>query len=410
MTAHSLARIVAQELASVGIGDERGIGAWGAPRRTTWSQTLPGFGVRHYAGQRRVYIVQSLMGGRTRTVTIGNAALFTDSEAVAVARRVLLRAQVGENPAETRKRTRAAPRFDDFLSLYWSKIAPSWKPSTRDRHEFCRRNHIDGAFPKMFIDEIERPDIVRWFVGVSDRSGPGAGNRAFEIVRALFNKAEDWGVREENTNPCTGVRQNRRRKCERFLSDAELARLGAVLNAARETHPQHATAILTLLLTGCRLGEIVNLRWSEVKGQRLLLEDSKTGPRTVWMGAEVRALLDALPRLGNRPEVFWDDVRDRPISLDYRWQQWRSEAGFPGVRIHDLRHSFASHAAGMSETLPMIGKLLGHAKIASTARYAHLDDGAVLAAAERIGSLIEQAACSRKATTRFMRDPITVGL
>lgn len=391
MTAYSLARIVAQELASVGIGDERGIGAWGAPRRTTWSQTLPGFGIRHYAGRRRVYIVQSLMGGRTRTVTIGNAALFTDSEAVAVARRVLLRAQVGENPAETRKRTRAAPRFDDFLSLYWSKIAPSWKPSTRDRHEFCRRNHIDGAFPKRFIDEIEQADIARWFVGVSDRSGPGAGNRGFEIMRALFNKAEEWGMREENTNPCTGVRQNRRRKCERFLSHAELARLGGVLNAARETHPQHATAILTLLLTGCRLGEIVNLKWSEVKGPRLLLEDSKTGPRTVWLGAEVRALLDALPRHRSRPEVFWDDARDRPLSLTHHWQRWRFEAGLPGVRIHDLRHSFASHAAGMSETLPMIGKLLGHAKIASTARYAHLDDKDIFLAAGRIGDLISSA-------------------
>ena len=390
MTAHSLARIVAQELASVGIGEERGVGAWGAPRRTTWSPTLPGFGIRHYGGRRRVYIVQSLMGGRTRTVTIGNAALFTDAEAVAVARRILLRVQVGENPAETRKRKRGAPRFDEFLSLYWSKIAPSWKPSTRQTNELYRRRHIDGAFLKMFIDDIEQADIVRWFVGVSDRSGPGAGNRCFEIMRALFNKAEQWGVREENTNPCTGVRQNRRRKCERFLSHAELARLGAVLNAARETHPQHATAILTLLLTGCRLGEIVNLKWSEVKGQRLLLEDSKTGPRTVWMGAEVRALIDALPRHGNRPEVFWDDVRDRPLSLDYRWQQWRSEAGLSGVRIHDLRHSFASHAAGMAETLPMIGKLLGHAKIASTARYAHFDDGAVLGASDRVAALIQQ--------------------
>ena len=390
MTAHSLARIVAEELASVGIGTERGIGAWGAPRRTTWSQTLPGFGVRHYGVRRKVYIVQLLMGGRTRTVTIGNAALFTDAEAVAVARRILLRAHIGENPAETRRRKRGTPRFDDFLSLYWSKVAPSWKPSTRHTNELYRRKHIDGVFPKMFIDDIEQADIVRWFVGVSDRSGPGAGNRCFEIVRALFNKAEAWGLREEGSNPCTGIRQNRRRKCERFLSRAELARLGTVLNTARETHPQHATAILMLLLTGCRMGEIVNLKWSEVKGSRLLLNDSKTGPRTVWVGAEVRTLLNALPRHRDRAEVFWDEARKGPPSLTYFWQQWRDEAGLQGVRIHDLRHSFASHAAGMSETLPMIGKLLGHAKIASTARYAHLDDGAVLEAADRIGLLIHR--------------------
>lgn len=231
MTAHSLTRIVAEELASVGIGTERGLGAWGAPRLTTWSQTLPGFGIRHYGQGRKVYIVQLYMGGRTRTVTIGNAALFTDAEAVAVARRILLRAQVGENPAAARQRTRSAPRFDDFLSLYWGKIAPTWKPSTRKNSGLYRRKHIDGAFPKMFIDEIDQADVLRWFVGVSDRSGPGAGNACLEIVRALFNKAEAWGVRTENTNPCTGIRMNRRRKCERFLSRAELARLGAVLNA-----------------------------------------------------------------------------------------------------------------------------------------------------------------------------------
>ena len=388
MTAHSLTRIVAEELASVGIGTERGLGAWGAPRLTSWSQTLPGFGIRHYGRGRKVYIVQLHMGGRTRTVTIGNAALFTDAEAVAVARRILLRAQVGENPAEARQRTRSAPRFHDFLSLYWSKIAPSWKPSTRKNSGLYRRKHIDGAFPKMFIDEIEQADVLRWFIGVSDRSGPGAGNACLEIVRALFNKAEAWGVRAENTNPCAGIRMNRRRKCERFLSRAELARLGVVLNAARKTHPQHATAILTLLLTGCRLSEILTLKWSEIKGRRLLLTDSKTGPRTVWMGAEVRALLDALPRHRDRAEVFWDETRNAPLSLAHFWNQWRDEAGLPGVRLHDLRHSFASHAARMSETLPMIGKLLGHAKIASTARYAHLDDGAVLEAAERVGKIV----------------------
>jgi integrase len=161
-----------------------------------------------------------------------------------------------------------------------------------------------------------------------------------------------------------------------------------VLNDSRQTHPQHATAILTLLLTGCRLSEILTLKWSEIKGRRLLLTDSKTGPRTVWMGAEVRTLLDALPLHRDRAEVFWDETRNGPLSLAHFWNQWREAAGLPGVRLHDLRHSFASHAASMSETLPMIGKLLGHAKIASTARYSHLDDGAVLQAAERVGQLI----------------------
>ncbi len=125
-----------------------------------------------------------------------------------------------------------------------------------------------------------------------------------------------------------------------------------------------------------------------MKGRWLLLIASKTGACTAWMGAEVRTLLDALPRHRDRAEVFWDEARDGTLSLAHFWNQWRAEAGLPGVRLHDLRHSFASHAASMSETLPMIGKLLGHAKIASTARYSHLDDGAVLETAERVGALI----------------------
>lgn len=394
MTAHSLARIVAEELATVGVHSTKGLGRGGKPRLSRWSATLPGFGVRYYGSGRKVYVVQTPMGGRTRTITIGNAKLFTDAEAIGVARRILLRAQVGDNPATVRKRKRSAPRFQDFLSLYWQKASQGWKPSTRATHDGYRRLHIDGAFPRKFIDEIEQADIAKWFASVSDRSGPGAGNRCFEIMRALMNKAEAWGVRNEGTNPCVGVRQNRRRKCERFLAPAELARLGAVLKRAGDADLDRATAILVLLLTGCRRNEILNLTWSEIKGRRLLLADSKTGPRTVWIGAEVRELLEALPRHRDRQEVFWDRDRNEPIaSVDHFWRQVREDAGLRGVRLHDLRHSFASHAAAMSETLPMISKLLGHAKIGSTARYAHLDDGSVLEAAEQVGRLIEQASC-----------------
>jgi site-specific recombinase XerC len=120
----------------------------------------------------------------------------------------------------------------------------------------------------------------------------------------------------------------------------------------------------------------VSLRCPEARGKQTL-------------GAEVRALLDAAATSSDRAEVFWAETRKAPLSLAHYWNQWRDEAGLPGVRLHDLRHSFASHAASMSQTLSMIGKLLGYAKIASTARYAHLDAGAVFEAAERIGNLIK---------------------
>jgi Arm DNA-binding domain len=139
MTAHSLARIVAEELATVGIIRRIELRKRGRPRSTVWSMTLPGFGVRHYSSGRKVYIVQCLMGARTRTVTIGSANLFTDTEATDVARRILLRAQTGDNPAETAKRIKASPRFDVFVEEYWTKVALRWKPGTLSTAALSRR-------------------------------------------------------------------------------------------------------------------------------------------------------------------------------------------------------------------------------------------------------------------------------
>jgi integrase len=270
-------------------------------------------------------------------------------------------------------------------------MASKWKPRTQETHEGYRRLHLDEAFAGKFIDEIETGDVARWFASVGERSGPGAANRALEILKALMRKAEDWGYRAEGSNPCSGIRTNRRRRCERFLSEQELARLGAALKRAEASQPVHAAAVALILLTGCRKSEIINLRWSDVRGQRLLLEDSKTGPRTVWLGKAARKLLDRTPRKPGGDVVFPLDPLGRRHALDHFWRQLRAGAALPAVRLHDLRHSFASFAARQSETLPTIGKLLGHAKIASTARYAHLDDSSVSQAAERVGQLLRSA-------------------
>ena len=199
-------------------------------------------------------------------------------------------------------------------------------------------------------------------------------------------------MRPEGSNPCTYIRPNKRRKCERFLSNQEIERLGEVLSQKIRTQPLHTLIVYLLLLTGCRLSEIMDLTWSEVKGGRLLLHDSKTGPRTVWLGDEAQTLLASLERRGSSDPVFWNKLTRRPVrSIGEFWKGVKAEANLPGVRLHDLRHSFASHAAARSETLPMIGKLLGHARLQTTSRYAHLDDGPVLEAAERIGELIADA-------------------
>jgi len=391
MTRVSLARIIADELATLRRFDP-GRRPTGKARRVEWSEKLPGFGIRYYGSGRSTYIVQSRMNGVTRTITLGNANVLSKSQALNCARRILLRAQVGEDPATRRKEVRKVPTYDDFLAIYWRQAAVKWKPSTLYTHDCYRRLHLDHAFSGMFIDEIEQSHVLSWFNKVSVTGGPGSGNRCFEILRSMFNHAERWGMRPEGSNPCTYIRPNKRRKCERFLSNQEIARLGEVLRRRLRTHPLHSTIVHLLLLTGCRVSEIKDLTWSEVKGGRLLLHDSKTGPRTVWLGDEAQILLASLERRGSSDRVFWNKQTRRPVAeMHGFWAEVRAEANLPGVRLHDLRHSFASHAAARSETLPMIGKLLGHSRLQTTSRYAHLDDGPVLEAAERIGALIADA-------------------
>lgn len=389
MNAVTLRVILAQELAAVGIGDPGERARLGRQRFTRWSVKQPGFGTRYYPSGKRVYIVQVRMHGVSRTVTICNAVFVSQSVALNVARRVILRAQVGENPADELRRVRSLPPFDRFLNLYWQRVAASWKPSTRIVHDKYRRYHLDGAFLGKSIDTIDESDVTTWYAAVAERAGPGAANRTLDILRTMLNHAEEWRQRPSGSNPCRAIRRFRGRKVERHLSQAELEHLGRVIEGRREASPVHAAALTMLLLTGCRYSEIIGLRWGEVKGQRLKLADSKTGARTVWLGEEARSVIDRFPRGKSDNLVFQSRKTGGRVDLTGFWKRVRQEAGLGAARLHDLRHSFASRAAAMSETLPMIGKLLGHSSIQSTARYAHLNDADVSAAAQRIGNLIE---------------------
>jgi integrase len=152
-----------------------------------------------------------------------------------------------------------------------------------------------------------------------------------------------------------------------------------------------ASATTLLLLTGCRRGEILELHWGDIKGRRIKLRHAKTGPRTVWLGAEAQEIFQELPRHAGIEWVFWNPRTGKPIT-DYntQWRLMQAQADISGVRLHDLRHTFASHAAMNQEALPMIGKLLGHRHIQSTSRYAHLDDGNIFEAAETVGTAIDR--------------------
>ena len=210
----------------------------------------------------------------------------------------------------------------------------------------------------------------------------------------MFNLAEMWGLRPDGSNPCLHVKRYKEEKREQFFSAEGFKRLGRVLDEILDdgSETRSAVAAVRLLMpTGCRPSEIQKLRreYLDLDAGELRLRDAKTGARRVQLPPTAVRLLEALPRRPDSPWVFPGRRPDtRRSGIDAIWYVVRNEAGLDDVRLHDLRHSFASRALALGETLPVIGKLLGHSDIETTARYAHLARDSVHEAAERVAGSI----------------------
>jgi integrase len=220
----------------------------------------------------------------------------------------------------------------------------------------------------------------------------------------MMNLAETWGMRDKHSNPCEDIERYPERKRERFLSPKELQRLGRALTAAEvsETGTKYAVAAFRiLLLTGRRLSEIQTLEWRDVdlEQKELRLPDSMTGAKTVHLGEAVVALLEAWPRVNGNPYVIVGKREKAHLTdLQHPWRRIRKAAGLSDVRIHDLRHTFASGGLLVGEGLAMIGKLLGHTQVQTTARYAHLASDPVKQAATKISDRLALALLSAESS------------
>ena len=229
------------------------------------------------------------------------------------------------------------------------------------------------------------------------RATPGAANRTLALLSKMFNLAEKWGLRPDGSNPCRHIEKYPERRIDRFLSNAELADLGKVLaedEYGRTELPSSIAAIRLLLFTGCRLSEILTLRWEHVdfENQYLRLPESKTGPKLVYLSPPALDLLSDLKREDDNPFVILGrKPGTHQVNLRKPWGRIRKKAGLEDVRIHDLRHSFASMAVAGGLSLPVIGALLGHSQPATTARYAHLADDPLRQAANIAGGRIAAA-------------------
>ena len=279
-----------------------------------------------------------------------------------------------------------APTLQEFVAGEWKTATyERCKPSTRKRMDSALRTQLIPTFGCRRLDRIDRGAVHSWFDRYS-MVAPGGANRTLDVLRQILNSAVTYGYLP--TNPTQGVARNRRPKPTRFLSRTEVDRLHAALDAhrGRESGRQQAEIIRLLLLTGCRKGELMHLRWTEIDGDTLRLADTKTGPRTVFLSAQARAILKRQPRTPS-PYVFPSaadpsHARSSELSL---WRKVRRQAGIEDARLHDLRHTFASHAVMRSVPLPVVSRLLGHSRTRMTLRYAHVSDREIEAAAERVG-------------------------
>ncbi len=349
-----------------------------------WDGDLTGFGVRVRRSGRKYYVVQTRVAGKLRWFTIGAHGPLSPDEARGRALEILAEAKKGIDPRETQARRKSEPVMADLCRRFLDEYVPvHCNPSTQTEYRRSVKLFIDPVIGELRASAVERKDIAALHHGLQDK--PYQANRTLGVLSKMFNLAEVWGWRRDGSNPCRHVRRYKERQRERFLSPQEKARLGEVLREAEEDMPSDVAAFRLLLLTGCRMSEIRDLRWEYVKNDCLELPDTKTGGRVVPLGPEARTVLSSIPREEGNP---WVITGRNPCShltdLQRPWRRIRKHAGLENARVHDLRHSFASRALALGESLTMIGKLLGHTQVQTTARYAHLARDSIQNAAVRI--------------------------
>jgi integrase len=363
-----------------------------------WDSEVPGFSLRVRATGSRVYVaVYRNEEHRKRRVTLGRHGRLTVEQARELARQIFAAAARGEDPAEQRQDRRSAPTLSELAERYLDQHArPKKKPSSVLADERILGHYVLPMLGRRKVADIGLKDVADLHHAM--RGKPFLANRMLALLSKMFNLAGRWGLCLPGSNPCRGIERFREKRRERFLSAAEISRLGAVLDEEEPTEPFVVLAIRLLLLTGARRDEVLTLRWSEVDVERgaLRLADSKTGAKSIPLGPAVLALLSAAPRIAGNPYVIpGRRTGGRLVGLHRPWSRIRERAGLGDLRLHDLRHSFASIGAAAGLGLPILGSILGHKSHATTARYAHLADDPRRAAAARISDEISAALSGR---------------
>lgn len=335
-------------------------------------------------------------GRRSRRISLGPSTVLTCEQARNRAITIIAAVRNGEDPAAKRDADREAITVTELAERFDREhIALRVKESTAKGYRRMVERVILPALGRHRVTEVTRADIAKLHHDL--RHIPYDANRCLEIISKMFNLAEMWGLRPDGTNPRKHIKKYPEEKRERFLSAAELRRVGEVLREMEEEGIELSSgiaAVRLLILTGCRLGEIMRMKWDHVdfEGRALRLPDSKTGAKTVHLGQPAFDVLKAVKRVKDNPWVITGTMPGAPLyDLQPIWQRVRARAGLKDARIHDLRHTFASTAVAAGQGLPMIGKLLGHTQVQTTARYAHLAGEPIRVAANQVAATLAAA-------------------
>ncbi|PTE19777.1 hypothetical protein C5F48_21085 [Cereibacter changlensis JA139] len=352
----------------------------GAREYTLHDAHVVGFGLRVQPSGAKSWVLR--MG--KRRITIGPAEQIPLATARAHASKLI----AGEAPPPV---SATALSFDALAELFLAEKEGVYRPQTLASYRIYLNTQLRPAFGKMQVQRLTTPEVAEWFHGYS-RLRPGGANQALGLLVTMLNFARSSNlVPPDMPNPCAPIRRNRRQARGRLLSAAQIRSLGKALDTCPPQHRDAADAIRLILLTGCRSGEILRLRWSEVLPDRLALMATKTGPREVLLSPPAKKLLAVRRKAAKAAFVFASAKQPgEPIGkIDHQWTLIRWRAGLPtDIRLHDLRHTYASHAIMQGQSLTITGKLLGHSDPASTERYAHLDGEYLAAAAERVELII----------------------
>jgi len=389
--------------------NKRNLDALEIPENTTfmWDDTMKGFGIKLFANGRKVFVLQTRLHGTLKRFTIGQyGSPWSPDQARAKALEWLALISQGIDPTAENKAKKLEGKLADLVPQYMEEVAIRKKASTQEIENSLLTRHIIPLLGIKRISELTKRDIQKFMLDVAKgktakdiktkprgrarvTGGKGTANRSVAVLSSLLNFSIDMGLREDN--PAIGIKKYILKTHDRYLTAEELDRLGEALKAAdaQNISPFAIAAIRFLILSGCRSGEALSLQWEWIdwKHNLIKLPDSKTGQKPLLLGDGAMQLLDTIPRVKGSPLVFVSAAGgSTPISIKKVWGKIKEMADLRDLRIHDLRHNFASTAVSSGQSLYIVGKMLGHTQSQTTQRYAHLAPDPVKQAATEVSN------------------------